>query len=150
MTSEAPLPFFFGDEHLVGQRAKKEYNLVLLHPDDGSVESWTEEGSGDKMRADFADFEPRYVTLFGLRRPPVTVAHHDGEPSEFFGHRVQKLLSFVKSTLKWRLMDRNPLPTWVHPKGRLVLLGDACHPMLVRVIVCPLSIIGELRPGGMC
>ena len=41
------------------QRAKKEYNLVLLHPDDGSVESWTEEGSGDKMRADFADFEPR-------------------------------------------------------------------------------------------
>ena len=41
------------------QRAKKEYNLVLLHPDDGSVESWTEEGSGDKMRADFAGFEPR-------------------------------------------------------------------------------------------
>jgi len=83
-------------------RAKKEYNLVLIHPDDGSVESWTEEGSGDKMRADFADFEPR----------------------------VQKLLSFVKSTLKWRLMDRRPLNTWVHPKGRLVLLGDACHPML--------------------
>ena len=44
---------------------------------------------------------------------------------------VQKLLSFVKSTLKWRLMDRKPLNTWVHPKGRLVLLGDACHPMLV-------------------
>jgi len=83
-------------------RAKKEYNLVLLHPDNGSVESWTEEGSGDKMRADFADFEPR----------------------------VQKLLSFVRSTLKWRLMDRKPLPTWVHQKGRLVLLGDACHPML--------------------
>lgn len=45
------------------QRAKKEYNLVLIHPDDGSVESWTEEGSGDKMRADFADFEPRCVTI---------------------------------------------------------------------------------------
>ena len=30
-------------------------------------------------------------------------------------------------------MDRKPLPTWVHPKGRVVLLGDACHPMLVRV-----------------
>lgn len=43
------------------QRARKEYNLVLIHPDDGSVESWTEEGSGDKMRADFADFEPRCV-----------------------------------------------------------------------------------------
>jgi hypothetical protein len=35
--------------------------MVLLHPDDGSVESWTAEGSGDKMRADFADFEPRYA-----------------------------------------------------------------------------------------
>ncbi|KAI0052821.1 FAD/NAD-P-binding domain-containing protein [Auriscalpium vulgare] len=83
-------------------RGKKEYNLVLLHPDDGSVESWTADGSAEKMRADFADFEPR----------------------------VKKLLSFVDSTLKWRLMDRSPLPTWVHPKGRLVLLGDACHPML--------------------
>ena len=46
-------------------------------------------------------------------------------------HSNVKLLSFVKSTLKWRLMDRKPLDTWVHPKGRLVLLGDACHPMLV-------------------
>jgi len=46
------------------QRKKKEYNLVLVHPDDGSVESWTEEGSGDKMRADFADFEPSYVTIY--------------------------------------------------------------------------------------
>lgn len=43
------------------QRAKKEFNIVLLHPDDNSVESWTAEGSADKMRADFADFEPRYV-----------------------------------------------------------------------------------------
>ena len=49
------------------QRAKKEYNLVLIHPDDGSVESWTEEGSGDKMRADFADFEPRCVPEISLQ-----------------------------------------------------------------------------------
>jgi len=92
------------ERHLVGYciRNKKEYNLVLVHPDDGSVESWTEEGSGDKMRADFADFDSS----------------------------VRKMLGFVKSTLKWRLMDRKPLPTWVHPEGRLVLLGDACHPML--------------------
>jgi salicylate hydroxylase len=43
------------------RRAKKEYNPVLIL-DDGLVESWTEEGSGDKMPADFADFEPRCVT----------------------------------------------------------------------------------------
>jgi len=35
--------------------------MVLLHPDDGSVESWTAAGSADKMRADFSDFEPRCV-----------------------------------------------------------------------------------------
>ncbi|RDX43059.1 FAD/NAD(P)-binding domain-containing protein [Lentinus brumalis] len=83
-------------------RAKNEYNFVLAHPDDGSVESWTAEGSADKMRADFADFEPR----------------------------VRKILSFIDSTLKWRLMDRKPLKTWIHPSHRVILLGDACHPML--------------------
>ena len=41
------------------QRNKKEFNLVMLHPDDGSVESWTAEGSADKLRADFEDDDPR-------------------------------------------------------------------------------------------
>ena len=45
------------------QRGRKEYNLVLIHPDDGSVESWTAEGSADKLRADFADYDPRYVLI---------------------------------------------------------------------------------------
>ena len=73
------------------------------------------------------------------------------KPAEFLCHfhSVQKLLSFVKSTLKWRLMDRKPLPpTWVHPKGHLVLLGTACHPVLVcmspaaqwNVLTDPLSL----------
>lgn len=60
---------------------------------------------------------------------------------------VQKLLSFVTSTLKWRLMDRKPLPTWVHPKGRLVLLGDACHPMLVCM---PLSLLTKTVAPVTC
>ena len=42
------------------------------HPDDGSAESWTEEGSGDKMRAEFADFEPSYVTIRGIESIGVT------------------------------------------------------------------------------
>ncbi|OBZ73032.1 3-hydroxybenzoate 6-hydroxylase 1 [Grifola frondosa] len=90
--------------HIMGYniRGLNEYNIVLIHPDDGSVESWTAEGSAEKMRSDFADFEPR----------------------------VQKLLGQVKSTLKWRLMDRQPLDTWIHQSGRVVLLGDSCHPML--------------------
>ena len=40
------------------QRGRQEYNIVLAHPDDGSVESWTAEGSAEKMRDEFADFEP--------------------------------------------------------------------------------------------
>jgi 6-hydroxynicotinate 3-monooxygenase len=28
---------------------------------------------------------------------------------------------------KWPLLERKPLPLW--SKGRLVMLGDACHPM---------------------
>jgi salicylate hydroxylase len=38
------------------------------------------------------------------------------------------LLSQVKTTFRWALYDREPLPTWT--KGRLTLLGDAAHPML--------------------
>jgi len=83
-------------------RGKREFNIVLAHPDDGSVESWTAEGSADKMRSDFDGWEPR----------------------------VQKLLQLVPSTLKWRLMDRLPLDKWVHDSGKVVLLGDSCHPML--------------------
>ena len=35
------------------------YYIVLLHPDDGSVESWTAEGNIEKMKHDFIEFEPR-------------------------------------------------------------------------------------------
>ncbi|CCO31530.1 3-hydroxybenzoate 6-hydroxylase [Rhizoctonia solani AG-1 IB] len=90
--------------HIMGYciRAKKEYNMVLLHPDDGATESWSAEGSGDNMRKDFEGWEPR----------------------------VDKLLKLVPSTLKWALRDRLPLDTWIHKSNKVVLLGDACHPML--------------------
>jgi salicylate hydroxylase len=90
--------------HIMGYciRAKNEYNMVLIHPDDGSVESWEAEGSAEKMRKDFEDYEPR----------------------------VRKLLSYVPSTLKWKLMDRAPLSRWIDRSGKVVLMGDAAHPML--------------------
>lgn len=49
--------------------------------------------------------------------------------------RVQKLLRLVPNTQVWSLMDREPLESWVHPEGKVCLLGDACHPMLVRSFV---------------
>ncbi|KAF8684732.1 hypothetical protein RHS04_01160 [Rhizoctonia solani] len=88
-------------------RGREEYNMVLIHPDgrDGSapaVESWTAEGSVEEMRRDFSGWEPR----------------------------IQKLINLIPSTLKWLLADRQPLDKWVHDSGKVVLLGDSCHPML--------------------
>lgn len=44
----------------------------------------------------------------------------------------------VKSTLNWKLLDRDPLDRWVHENGRIALMGDACHPMLVQSNLCEL------------
>jgi hypothetical protein len=30
----------------------------------------------------------------------------------------------------WKLVYRDPLPTWVSPRGRIVLVGDSAHPFL--------------------
>jgi len=63
----------------------------------------------------------------GETDPPILGARYS-----IFPDSVRRLLGFVQSTLKWRLMDRKPLAKWVHDSGRVILLGDACHPMLVR------------------
>ena len=88
-----PSPF----NYFLSKRGRQAFNMGLVHPDDGSVESWTAEGSADKMRMAFADFEPRSASFRSLFLA-LTVYH-----------RVQKLLAMVPSTLKWKLMDRAPL-----------------------------------------
>jgi 6-hydroxynicotinate 3-monooxygenase len=40
---------------------------------------------------------------------------------------VQSLIEASENVTKWPLLERDPLPLW--SRGRLVLLGDACHPM---------------------
>ncbi|MBY2936045.1 FAD-dependent monooxygenase (plasmid) [Rhizobium beringeri] len=40
---------------------------------------------------------------------------------------IQALIEATDDVTKWPLFNRNPLPLW--SQGRLVLLGDACHPM---------------------
>ena len=42
--------------------------------------------------------------------------------------QIATILTAVDETFKWALFDRNPLPQWT--RGRVALLGDACHPML--------------------
>ena len=40
---------------------------------------------------------------------------------------VQALIDGSTEITKWPLLERDPLPLW--SRGRIVLLGDACHPM---------------------
>ncbi|KAF7351837.1 FAD NAD P-binding domain-containing [Mycena venus] len=95
-------------KHIIGYciRGKTEYNLVLVHPDNRfkakAKESYMTEGSVEQMRADFEGWEPR----------------------------VQKLLKLVDKTYILPLMYREPLDKWVHADGKVILLGDACHPTL--------------------
>ncbi len=63
-------------------------------------ESWTSEGDVRELRAFYKDFHPD----------------------------ARALLDACKSVLKSALYERDPLPEWT--KGRVALLGDACHPML--------------------
>lgn len=67
---------------------------------DQTVESWSAVGDRDELAASFAGWDPRVVDL----------------------------LDKVETCFWWGLYDRKPLPTWTN--GRLVLLGDAAHPML--------------------
>lgn len=49
------------------------------------------------------------------------------EAFEGYHPTVQALIESTDTVTKWPLKNRNPLPLW--SQGRLVLLGDACHPM---------------------
>lgn len=116
----------------LAQRTKKEFNIVFLHPDDAACEPWTAENNVDKIKAHFLGWEPRCV--HPLPDHPRDTAR--SYPISVLLHRIQKLLSLIPSALRWKLMDRDPLSTWIHKDGKLVLLGDSCHPMLVRMERC--------------
>jgi salicylate hydroxylase len=65
-------------------------------------ESWTERGDFEEAVADFDGWCPTVTGLIAAMR---------GQP-----------------IYRWALFDRDPLPEW--GRGRITLLGDACHPML--------------------
>ena len=82
-------------------RAGELINYVGFVPADEEMkESWSAPGDPDVLRREFAGWDPR----------------------------IEFLLSQVRTTFRWALYDREPLPSWT--RGRLALLGDAAHPML--------------------
>lgn len=44
-----------------------------------------------------------------------------------FHSEVRQVLAACPSATRWPILERAPLPLW--SRGRIVLLGDACHPM---------------------
>jgi salicylate hydroxylase len=82
-------------------RAGKLVNYVGFVPADEEMkESWSAPGDPDILRREFSGWDPR----------------------------IGSLLRQVRTTFRWALYDREPLPIWT--RGRLTLLGDAAHPML--------------------
>ena len=78
-------------------------NCVCVVEKNGwEMESWTEPGDYDELKADFKGWNEEIQTL---------IDHAD-----------------QNSLHKWALHDRAPMKRW--GKGRTTLLGDACHPTL--------------------
>ncbi|UED87504.1 FAD-dependent monooxygenase [Streptomyces profundus] len=75
------------------------YYVTSVPEDEWTDESWSAHGDPAELRAAFGDFP---------------------EP-------VRRVLGHGTRTYKWALCDRPPMESW--GRGRVVLLGDACHPM---------------------
>jgi salicylate hydroxylase len=76
-------------------------NFVAVSEQSGwERESWTD-------RADVSEAHARY---------------------EGWHPQIHSILDSVDGVFKWALFDREPLPSW--SRGRVALLGDACHAML--------------------
>jgi 2-polyprenyl-6-methoxyphenol hydroxylase-like FAD-dependent oxidoreductase len=93
------------DRHIViyyTTKAKSEVYFVTSVPEPAewlTRESWSAKGDVRELRAAYADF------------------HQD----------VRKVLAACPDCHKWAILEREPLPRW--SDGRVVLLGDAAHPM---------------------
>jgi salicylate hydroxylase len=78
-------------------------NFVGVVPTPGTPEeSWFMEGRTEDLRAEYASWDPA----------------------------IGRILSRVETTFRWGLYYRNPTPNMV--RGRLALMGDAAHPMLIN------------------
>lgn len=93
------------DRHIViyyTTKAKSEIYFVTSVPEPAdwlTKESWSAKGDVKELRAAYDGF-------------------HDD---------VRAVLAACPDCHKWAILEREPLPTW--SEGRVVLLGDACHPM---------------------
>ncbi|KAL4865954.1 hypothetical protein BDV12DRAFT_210776 [Aspergillus spectabilis] len=75
--------------------------IHAYHPeDDSQKEDWDRNAEVDDLLTEYHDFHPDIIAI----------------------------LKKAASVKRWPLLYRDPIPTWT--RGRLVLIGDAAHPML--------------------
>jgi salicylate hydroxylase len=74
--------------------------ISMVERDDWQIESWVTQGTKDELANDFRGW------------------HAD----------VHAIIDRIETPYKWALYVRGPMPRW--SKGRVTLLGDACHPTL--------------------
>jgi len=111
------------DIHFLAASIKngKEFSWVCTHRDERDVdEGWSEPGSHEDACRILEGWDPAVHAIVRMTPP-------------------EKLVD-------WKLVYRDPLPTWTSPKGRIALIGDAAHPFL------PTSIQGasQAMEDGVC
>ena len=93
------------DRHIViyyTTKDRSELYFVTSVPEPGdwiTQESWSAKGDVKELRSAYAGFH----------------------------EEVRMVLDACPDCHKWAILERDPLPTW--SQGRVVLIGDACHPM---------------------
>ena len=93
------------DRHIViyytrADRSEVYFVTSVPEPADWlTAESWSAKGDVNELRAAYEGFHPE----------------------------VRMVLEACPECHKWAILEREPLPTW--SDGRVVLLGDSCHPM---------------------
>jgi 6-hydroxynicotinate 3-monooxygenase len=92
------------DRHIVSYKVdprRHELYFIASTPEpDFKIESWSARGDLDQLRSAFTGF------------------HRD----------ARIILDACPEVRKWALIERDPLARW--SEDRIVLIGDACHPML--------------------
>ena len=101
---------FWSDER---HRAQEDRHFIIYYTTKDKKETYFVTGSPDP---NWEGETPVEVTIKEVKN------HYDG-----FHHEVQRVIDASIQITKWPFLVRDPLPLW--SSGRIVLLGDACHPM---------------------